>query len=81
VLQWRLHATPLHSIALPTQIISDGARGGLAERETRVECLLAAQEVHFGPPTRAVRACAPKRVLGWVSDGGKKWLATCPGVP
>ncbi len=33
------------------------------------------------PPTRAVRAGTPKRVLGWVSDGGKKWLATCPGVP
>ena len=33
------------------------------------------------PPTRAARAGAPKRVRGWVSDGRKKWSATCPGVP
>ncbi len=66
---------------LPTQIISDGAQGVLAEREMRVECLLAAQGVHFGPQTRAARAGAPKRVRGWVFDGGKKWSATCPGVP
>ncbi len=33
------------------------------------------------PPTRAARASAPKRVRGWVSDGRKKWSATCPGVP
>ena len=36
------------------------------------------------PPTRAARArCAgaPKWVRGWVSDGRKKWSATCPGVP
>jgi hypothetical protein len=45
--------------AIPTQIISDGARGVLAEREMRVECLLAAQGVHFGPPkTCCARGCA-----------------------
>ncbi len=45
--------------ALPTQIISDGARGRLAEREMRVECLLAAQGEHFGPPNACcARGCA-----------------------
>ncbi len=33
------------------------------------------------PPTRAARAVAPNRVLGWVPDDGKKWSGACPGVP
>ena len=33
------------------------------------------------PPTRAARSGAPKRVRGWVPDGGVKWSGTCPGSP
>ena len=66
--------------APPTQIMSDGARGVLAEREMRVECLLAEQGVHLGSPNACcARRCAktgPGVGLRWP----EKWSATCPGV-
>ena len=58
--------------ALPTQIIWDGARGGLAEREMRVECILAALGVHFGPPQRVLRARVRKNGCWFMSPMAEK---------
>ena len=75
--------------APPTQIISDGARGVLAEREMRVDCLLAEQGVHFGSPNACcARRCAktgpgvglrwPEKVVGHLPRGA---LSGARGVP
>jgi hypothetical protein len=80
--------------AVPTQIISDGARGGLAERETSVECLLAAQGVHFRPPNACcMRWCSktgpgvgpqwPRKVVGHLPRGALSgaWHSACRVQP
>ncbi len=79
-------STLLLCAALPTQIISDGARGGLAERQVRAEGPWAAQGVRFGPPDACcARGCAKTGPgvgqVGRVPGSGIKWSGSCPGVP
>jgi hypothetical protein len=67
----------------PIQVIS--SQRGLGAGSPSAKCVWNVYWLRRGctldPLTHAARAGVPKRVPGWVTYGGKKWSATCPGVP
>ena len=77
---WPSHATPLRGTTYPDHLGLGSGRDCRAGNACRLP-VGGAGGALWTPPTGAARAGAPKRVLGWVPDGGKKWLGACPGVP